>query len=285
MKPTNRKDDYISTLYTTKNNQSKYSILLSPSDIGVRLNQGRNGTRFAPEALLNTFGKLNKYDLDIESIKVHQVSNQQDERIDFEKSQIKETLLIEKNLAEHKTIHIGGGHDHVYPLIKAISRDKAVETIHIINIDAHLDTRVDTFRHSGTPFRDADQINTKKINLYQFGIHRYANSELTRTELCHINMQVCSDLSFLKDIKPGQKDVLIISLDADALDSSVMEAVSAVNHDGVSKSEISSIMNYCLNLNCKKVFGIYEYNPVFDNLSQKGARYLASLIYKFITND
>jgi hypothetical protein len=32
-------------------------------------------------------------------------------------------------------------------------------------------------------------------------------------------------------------------------------------------------------------FGFYEYNPLYDNLSQKGARFVASLIFKILESN
>ena len=76
---------------------------------------------------------------------------------------------------------------------------------------------------------------------------------------------------------------LFISIDSDAISSSVMEAVSAVNHDGINPKHLLDWVNMLKEFPCKtQVLGIYEYNPVFENLSQKGARYLAGLIYTFL---
>jgi formiminoglutamase len=74
----------------------------------------------------------------------------------------------------------------------------------------------------------------------------------------------------------------LFSLDADALESSLMEGVSAVNHRGLPYHFVEELLTYALDVLRTKHFGIYEYNPVYDNLSQKGARSLSGLIYKIM---
>ena len=60
-------------------------------------------------------------------------------------------------------IHLGGGHDHIYPLLRALSAQN--DRITVINIDAHLDTRTDDLPHSGTPFRQfARERGCNKVN-------------------------------------------------------------------------------------------------------------------------
>ena len=69
---------------------------------------------------------------------------------------------------------------------------------------------------------------------------------------------------------------------ADAIDAGVMEGVSAVNHRGLPYDFIEDVLLYAIDeLKCQH-FGFFEYNPVYDNLSQKGARALAALIYQIM---
>jgi formiminoglutamase len=60
-------------------------------------------------------------------------------------------VKISSNYIEQNIIHLGGGHDHVYPLLKAI--ETKYKKIIILNIDPHCDTRESEHNHSGTPFR------------------------------------------------------------------------------------------------------------------------------------
>ena len=80
---------------------------------------------------------------------------------------------------------------------------------------------------------------------------------------------------------------LLLSLDCDGLDSSFMPAVSAPNHNGLTKKEYESLLTelkkYWSRTSNKPYYGIYEYNPVFDDLSLSSGRYLAHTIYKLTT--
>jgi len=307
---TDRKTGSLSPVLHHQATEDKYStlILTSPSDIGVRRNKGRNGARYAPEAILAVLNKLNNHLFDSLPALIRQVSSNQEEIKDFHQAQDNSSTKISKLLNTHhpkKLIHIGGGHDHAYPLLKAINTQDNIEKILIINIDAHCDTRIeeDGSRHSGTPFRDYSKIADKEVYLIQFGIHQFANSDSTLSELDNIEAKhrtaheifnskhsIHDQVKSLLDSVPfdiDDKTCIFFSLDCDAIDGSAMEGVSAVNGLGLSAHQVSKALDVCTSEtwlhHCPLVcFGIYEYNPVFDNLSQKGSRLLASLIYDFL---
>ena len=166
----------------------------------------------------------------------------------------------------------------------------------VINLDAHLDTRTDVEPNSGTPFRQISNDFDGVIEIIQLGIHDFANSISTMSNLKSGKEVVATyeDVrfgtkdfteteSFLKRIIPFQKETMyVFSLDADALESGIMEGVSAVNHRGLPYDFVEDVLLYSIDeLKCQH-FGIFEYNPVYDNLSQKGARTLASLIYQIM---
>jgi formiminoglutamase len=166
----------------------------------------------------------------------------------------------------------------------------------IINLDAHLDTRTDKEANSGTPFRQIAREFDGEIEIVQLGIHDFANSITTMSNLEKGKEVVATyedvrfgskDFTetekFLKRVIPFQKDTTyIFSLDADVMEAGVMEGVSAVNHRGLPYDFIEDVLLYAIDeLQCQH-FGIFEYNPVYDNLSQKGARTLAALIYQIM---
>lgn len=274
--------------------QSGIILFDSGSDIGVRRNQGRNGARFAPDAILSCFGKLNNH-LKHKQISHLKVASQNEERLNFEQAQITEAKLIQNLLKGDSTIiQLGGGHDHIFPLLyalKSFERD-----IVVINIDAHHDTRRDQLKHSGTPFRDFDQVASQGFGLLQLGIHDYANSKETMSPLEHgfqksfsvqeLEKKPLTDiLKLFKQELPFQvtkQTIVILSLDCDALSSGIMPGVSAVNHNGISQQLLMSVLETVLTEFPQTHLGIYEYNPVYDDLSQRGARLLAALIYRFL---
>lgn len=288
----NRSHDAISKnlTYDSDTKPSDYLIFTSPSDEGVRRNLGRNGARYAPAGILNVFKKMNQHqELKFSCI---QVTDQKAESVQFETAQENAAKEIGKHLKKNDGpifTHLGGGHDHVFPLLKAIDSSQLFKKIFIINIDAHCDTRVDDSKHSGTPFRDFDHVVKTPTQLVQFGIQYYANSDSTLSALKNIQeehifinetqQQLDKLLQLIKE--NDQADTaLIFSLDCDALEGHLMKAVSAVNGHGVPLTTVREILNQFKEThNAKKFYGFYEYNPIFDDLSQLGARTISSLLY------
>lgn len=278
-------------------------ILTSPTDLGVCRNGGRRGSSFAPDAIINNLKKMsapvskNKH----KKILIKQVTNSSIEETDFNNSQLtsadKIQAIINDNKHIKKIIHLGGGHDHVYPLLRALDSQK--KSIHIINIDAHMDTRQDDFPHSGTPFRQFSKNSSVNFKLTQIGIHNFCNSISTQKDLSRANMKIITFDKFRRDtnnfsnnineyltreVPIDKQEITILSIDSDAYESSVMEGVSAVNHNGIPQNIIEEITTYYMKSTADNlsVIGIYEYNPIYDNLSQKGSRVLSSLIYGII---
>jgi formiminoglutamase len=197
----------------------------------------------------------------------------------------------------NKLINIGGGHDHILPFLMAIN--KSYKKITVINIDAHLDTRIDKVFHSGTPFRQFSENVEGEFHLIQFGIHNFANPDSNYEKLKTGKMDIITYDSikqatenFSKPAMPilnnylqkkyNQDHAIVFSLDCDAISSSVIEAVSAVNHQGLPFDLVHDLLTELVNLFEIKYFGFYEFNPLYDGLSEKGSRAIARLIYDLL---
>ena len=264
-------------------------LALSCDDEGVERNGGRIGSRYAPRAILNQLGKCTIAQDPPSTLGILELLNEYD-CLDFES---KTTIQIEKlqNIKGKKIIHIGGGHDHIYPLAKAFFGQK----LSVLNLDAHADTRTDLISHSGNPFRRLS-MDQHLSHLYQWGLHPYTNSMTTLSQLPHTKQEILLsserlNLSkkelFLKSLENNSLGTtLIFSLDCDVLNSSFMSGVSAVNHHGVALEEIFDLVSwyklFCKKNNQKEIYGIYEYNPVFDDLSSRGARAIVSIIWEML---
>jgi formiminoglutamase len=278
-------------------------ILTSPSDVGVQRNKGRNGARLGPRAIINTLKKFNNHTRSNDSlINVTEVSNQSSEILDFEAAQKTSSSKIHYQLqkyTEANKVHIGGGHDHIYPLLLAVDKLDSVKNILVINIDAHCDTRDDSSNHSGTPFRNYSNDSTKPYHLIQYGVQRQANSKstlkpFTKGSIEYIYLDqvkiktsnynsVIPDLVVSTPFEIDESTAIIISLDCDAIDGSQMQAVSAVNGNGIPLGHIHDVIDQIKKFSsAPKYFGIYEFNPVYDNINQLGSRSIASLIYNFL---
>jgi formiminoglutamase len=276
--------------------QEKLGLFLkSSSDEGVIRNGGRNGARFAPQSLLAYFKKLTQDDIKSHyRFREKEVSRPELERIDFALAQEEETriILAELQKSPQATVcHLGGGHDHIYPLLKAYS--VLSNDIHVINIDAHADTRSDETAHSGTPFRQFAQEYAGSFHLHQIGLQHFANSFSTllpleqgqTSILWREDLDSSSQLDlFFAEIeqKLSPKSLIIFSLDADALQGQEVPGVSAVNGYGISRSTLQSCWRNYRKISAyhAPILGLYELNPVFDTLSMLSMRTLGSFLFE-----
>ena len=268
---------------------AQVQFLLAASDWGVSRNGGRPGARFAPQAILHCLEKMARHPHS-PSWQADSVWERHWEKLDFATAQSRSQAEIAKRPKSSKArhhIHLGGGHDHIYPLLKALEHSGAKKLV-VFNIDAHCDTRPESLPHSGTPFRQFDRECTIPFELIQLGIHPYANTPETLAPLGRGKMTIyqCHELPqdleklLTRHLCQDRETHYLISLDCDALDAAVMEGVSAVNHQGMSLGQVQSIFDFAREHLNPVSYGIYEYNPVYDNLSQKGARALAALLYR-----
>ncbi len=287
-------EESLGVLFTkAPNPQNTCLFLKSSSDEGVIRNGGRNGARFAPQSFLSTFKKFTL----IEKIQSYrfmemEVGNKEEERVDFQRAQELESKRIQSILDSYdysRIYHIGGGHDHIYPLLKALGRDS--KKLIVINIDAHADTRTDTEFHSGTPFRQMANDFPGEFHLFQIGLHPFSNSfstlsplEKNQVKILWRNELTDSSLkSFFKEIQslvdPDCK--VVFSIDADALSAAEVPGVSAVNPAGLSREELLKIWKYykSLPLPHGPITGIYELNPLYDHLSSLSMRTMGSFVF------
>lgn len=278
-----RKSQSLATILKNNDFKALNCLLMSANDLGVIRNGGRRGAALGPKVILAQLKKFANHQKisELSLIDVATVA-----QLDFTAMQEKSSATI-KQVESQKIIHLGGGHDHVYPLVKGLNLNNPL----IINIDAHLDTRNDKLFHSGTPFRQI--ANEMDVKILQIGIHEYANigqnyegikmDIIDMKELRYKSQQFTST-HFLEDMYKKHDGDILFSIDADAIKACDMQSVSAVNHDGIPleflRMMIDQYQGHCSEK--KQIMGIYEYNPLFDELSAKDARSLASLIYDFL---
>ena len=288
-----RKSESLAALFTDKKS-SDVLFLKSSSDVGVMRNGGRNGARFAPESLLATFKKLSQSEkLKSLNFAEFEVSSLEEEKADFAQAQELESKRIEQILSQNpksNIIHLGGGHDHIYPLLSAMGKKKLV----ILNIDAHADTRTDDHPHSGTPFRQIAHKHQQGFHLFQIGLHAFANSFSTLSPLSKGESQILwrNEIQQEKRVKDffdsikkvvDQETLVVFSLDADALKGDIVPGVSAVNGNGLSLEELQLMWKFYRELSPTNfVLGIYELNPVYDTLSSLSMRTISAFLYESV---
>ncbi len=282
-------------LQTDHTTQQSLLFLKSSSDEGVIRNGGRNGARFAPQSFLSVFKKLSLAEGNKSyAFYEEEVASAYEECENFALAQEQEAhriLSALKTYPHSRICHLGGGHDHVYPLAMALA--ESFKKVVIINLDAHADTRTDNSPHSGTPFRQFSQKYPGEFHLFQVGLHPFANSESTLQKLEKGQMSILwrRELDdeekygdFFKALKAvvDEKTLVIFSIDADALDGSIVPGVSAVNAYGLKREHLLRLwQDYRkLGFTHTPVMGIYELNPVFDTPSLMSMRTLASFVYE-----
>ncbi|MGK2864487.1 MAG: formimidoylglutamase [Chitinophagaceae bacterium] len=163
--------------------KAKYVLFGVPEDIGTRANQGKGGTDTAWLSFLQSFLNIQSNDFlsgddillaghfdfgDIQYL-IDQAAHSEEEKLDAYRHAVNtidsEVEKLTKIITENNKIPIvvGGGHNNSYALIKGAAKGwhKAekipLAQINCINLDAHSDYRPMEGRHSGNPFRYAEE--------------------------------------------------------------------------------------------------------------------------------
>jgi formiminoglutamase len=176
----NGSDDFEKAISTTT---AKYILFGVPEDIGVKANLGKGGANSTWFPFLDSFLNIQSNDFlggeDIFLAGYFDFSDAQklinvtaatdEERIIAYRSFVNKiddaVEEMVKLITQHQKIPIiiGGGHNNAYPAIKGAAKGlhKAelvqLAQINCINLDAHTDYRPIEGRHSGNPFRYADE--------------------------------------------------------------------------------------------------------------------------------
>ena len=166
-----------------QNSSARYVIFGIAEDVGVKANLGKGGADSAWFSFLDSFLNIQSNDfLSGENILItgHFDFTQQQNLInvnaptDEEKIKAYRSLvskiddeveeMVKIIVANNKIpILIGGGHNNAYPAIKGAAKGLnkrdliPLAQINCINLDAHTDYRPMEGRHSGNPFRYADE--------------------------------------------------------------------------------------------------------------------------------
>lgn len=281
---------------TLTSDVSSKLIATASDDAGVIRNGGRIGAGFAPKCIVHAYKRFAQgLAAPTTPIQLSSVCNIGDGQ-NFEHMQQEQCARLAGLLKEDRThlVHIGGGHDHVYPLLAALLQTHE-ESIHVINVDAHLDTRTDDFAHSGTPFRQFAKIGKSRARITQIGIQDFANAasnwqDITMNVHRFEKMEAQThgftsyDQKYLDQLlEINNDDITLFSIDLDAIAGSEMPAVSAVNSAGLPLFFVRALLRrYTWHMDEAKkprMLGLYEFNPLFDDVSGSAARTVAGLMH------
>lgn len=211
--------------------------------------------------------------------------------------QIAAETIAKAHLDSGLSIVIGGGHDHGYSHCLGLSKALQGKKLGCINIDSHLDVRKpkdpEFLITSGSPFYlalEAGVLSAK--NFVEFGAQSHCNSVELWNYIKHKKVKVVSleearprhsKLAFQRILKNlrHQCDVIVVSLDLDAIASAFAPGVSAPQADGFSPSEIMDFMELAGNEKKVVSLGIFELNPEHDR-DNMTAKLAATATYKFL---
>lgn len=173
----------ISLSEAIEKSNAKYILFGIPEDIGVKANLGTGGADSAWNPFLQSFLNIQSNDFfsgenimlvghfDFsEALSLINVNAaDEEEKVQAYRSQVSriddEVEELVKIITQNKKIPIiiGGGHNNAYPAIKGAAKGLykneliPLAQINCINLDAHTDYRAMEGRHSGNPFRYADE--------------------------------------------------------------------------------------------------------------------------------
>jgi len=162
---------------------ARYVLIGIPEDIGVKANLGTGGadTVWLPflQSFLNTQSNdflqgeeillLGHFDFSAIANLIEQSAQSFDEKVDAYRHAVNtideevEQLIHIITQNRRLPIVIGGGHNNAYPCIKGAAKGWhksgviPIAQINAINLDAHADYRPTEGRHSGNPFRYAEE--------------------------------------------------------------------------------------------------------------------------------
>lgn len=176
----------------------RFALLGIPEDIGPRANLGQGGARDAWSAFLTYFLNLQANDFfpaddilllgEVNCDDLHDpapdISSLRDAcaALDARVSAVLEAVF-KANLIP---VVIGGGHNNAFPIIKACSVSREFP-LAVCNLDPHSDFRAMEGRHSGNPFRYAQESNYL-THYAVLGLHEQKNNQ--------DSLQAMQDLGF-----------------------------------------------------------------------------------------
>jgi formiminoglutamase len=263
-----------------KQSEAKFSFVGYPDEGGVKNVNGRLGAKEGPTKFLTYFQKLKgKWPLQERMLQSEIVPVGSDLETNYETAmRVSSEFLLEMDAKRDVLLAVGGGHDNAYPWLHAIEACLPIKTrIGCINLDAHFDLRDWTpVMTSGSPFRrliEEGVIEGK--NLVEFGIQAHCNGpelwefakqnkvKIVGFESLRNGKAVSAFARELKSLR-ARCDIVVISLDLDALSFAFCPGVSAPQAEGFTASEVFQMLEIAGSDKKVTSLGIFELAPALD---------------------
>lgn len=272
-----------------KVNDRAFGIIGFESDEGVRRNKGRQGARKAPNQIRKMMGSIAYHSTKNNLIDVGNVTCT-DHKLEEAQEILGENVasLIENG---YTPIILGGGHEtfygHYLGTRKALGANKKIG---LVNLDAHLDMRIDQQPSSGTMFR---QILETDINADYLciGLQELGNTEqLFETANKHnVTYILESEIEPLEktfqtiDEFASKQDVIIYTICSDVINQAYAPGVSAPAPFGIHPNMVRAITEHIITQDNFLSFDISEVNPDLDT-EERTSRLASYIVAEVLTH-
>lgn len=242
-------------------------------DEGVRLNNGKQGSKYAPDLIRQSLGNI-PWRADQAEAKLYDFGNitRQEESLEEIQQQLGSKVMQLCQTYE-KVVILGGGHEallgHYLGVRNAIGSDKIIG---LINIDTHFDLHeYSNEANSGTMFKQILDKDEHALYL-ACGVGRYSNtSELFKRADAYGVQYICEDelsraeLQMTIDEFAQKCDTLIVTLCMDVLNVAYAPGVNTASPYGLEPKQVREILQLTMRQPAAKTFSICEVNPQLDS--------------------
>lgn len=257
-------------------------------DYGVKLNKGRVGAREGPNAIKGAFASLPMFG-DTEVTDYGNVEHEDDRPL--EETQQEFAQLVSRSIQRHRqTFLLGGGHDIAYAQYLGIRDAYPEESIGVINIDAHFDTREESGSTSGTSFRQILE-QDDNADYFVLGIQQSANTQGLFDYADEKDVSYVFVDELLHQVSPPVKDkieryihdhyVIMFTICMDVIDSAFAPGVSAAAVLGLYPHIVLELAKRIIPSDKVSTISIAETNPTYD-VDNRTAKLTANFFHHFI---
>ncbi|MFG0258555.1 MAG: formimidoylglutamase [Phycisphaerales bacterium JB043] len=293
---------FASSIQTDSHDDCVVCLIGLPDDLGVRLNNGREGTAMGPGAIR---GALSRSGTTFDALRGRPLATRVYDAGDVQPVEGSDARALERThdrVAEAlRAIHeigmvpicLGGGHDLTLASVRALSQHSQAP-LGGINLDAHLDVRETP--GSGMPFRSLIESGClDPMRHTTLGVGRFANAREHLEWLESQGGSVVPVESVLTHTSGTIKEAMgrmssgnapdapcFVTFDLDAIDSSQAPGVSASNPMGVRVEHAMELARRASRDPRVRHLDIMELNPRFD-VDDRTARLAALLVLTIVS--